>query len=89
MSLFKGEMGEILRYLEHLPGKTSTKITLGTTATSEQVYSQEPDLVIIVLGSKPILPNIPGTDLPFVFDVRAVYVLGTAFRSGTEVGLQI
>ncbi len=80
---FKDEVGEILRYLEHSLGKTSIKIIFGTTATEKEVLSQEPDVVIIALGSKPILPNIPGADLPFVFDVRAVY------EKPLELGLNV
>jgi 2,4-dienoyl-CoA reductase-like NADH-dependent reductase (Old Yellow Enzyme family)/thioredoxin reductase len=70
---FKDEMAEALRYLKHSLGKTRTKIILGYGPTLEEILSQKPDTVIIATGSKPALPNIPGMNQPFVFDVRTVY----------------
>ena len=70
---FKDEMAETLRYLKHSLGRTQTKIILGCTPTSEEILSQKPDTVIIATGSKPALPNIPGINQSFVFDVRTVY----------------
>jgi 2-enoate reductase len=73
MAPFKGEMDEVLRYLKHSLGKTQIKIMLKCAPTVEEILSQKPDVVIIAIGSKPALPDIPGIDQPFVFNVRTVY----------------
>ncbi len=70
---FKDEMAEVLRYLNNSLRKTQAKIILGCAATSEEILSQKPDVVVIATGSKSALPNIPGINQPFVFDVRSVY----------------
>jgi 2,4-dienoyl-CoA reductase-like NADH-dependent reductase (Old Yellow Enzyme family)/thioredoxin reductase len=73
MAPFKGEMDEALRYLKHSLEKTQTRVILKCAPAVEEILSHKPDVVIVALGSKPALPNIPGIDQPFVFDVRTVY----------------
>jgi 2,4-dienoyl-CoA reductase-like NADH-dependent reductase (Old Yellow Enzyme family)/thioredoxin reductase len=73
MAPYKAEMDEVLRYLKHSLGKTSTKVILKSALTAEEILSQKPDAVIIATGSHPALPAIPGVDLPFVYNVRTVY----------------
>jgi 2,4-dienoyl-CoA reductase-like NADH-dependent reductase (Old Yellow Enzyme family)/thioredoxin reductase len=73
MAPFKAEMDEVLRYLKHSLGKTQTKIMLKCAPTTEEILSQNPDAVIIATGSTPALPDIPGINQPFVYDVRTVY----------------
>ena len=38
-------------------------------ATAEMIESEQPDAVIIATGSRPVLPPMPGADLPFVATV--------------------
>ncbi|HYA12375.1 MAG TPA: FAD-dependent oxidoreductase [Thermodesulfovibrionales bacterium] len=73
MAPFKGEMDEALRYLKHSLRKTQTRVILKCAPPIEEVLSHKPDVVIIAIGSKPALPNIPGIDRPFVFNVRTIY----------------
>jgi 2,4-dienoyl-CoA reductase-like NADH-dependent reductase (Old Yellow Enzyme family)/thioredoxin reductase len=73
MAPYKAEMDEVLRYLKHSIGKTSTKIILKNAPTAEEILSQKPDAVIVATGSHPALPAIPGIDLSFVYNVRTVY----------------
>lgn len=73
MAPFKGEMQEALRYLKHSIEKTGTEVITGKAVTKEEVLSQKPDAVIIATGSKSCVPDIPGIDPSFVFDVRDVY----------------
>lgn len=70
---FKGEMEEVLRYLTHSLYKSGVEIRLNSRAVPEEIISLKPDAVIIAIGSEPALPDIPGIDQPFVFDVRTVY----------------
>jgi 2,4-dienoyl-CoA reductase-like NADH-dependent reductase (Old Yellow Enzyme family)/thioredoxin reductase len=84
MAPFKDEMAEALRYLKHSLGKTSTKVILGTSVSSEEILSRKPDVVIIATGSRSCLPNITGIDQSFVFDVKAIYE-----KPSTELGMNI
>ncbi|MCJ7604397.1 MAG: FAD-dependent oxidoreductase [Desulfobulbaceae bacterium] len=70
---FKGEMSEALRYLMHSLTKSGTKVMTGTDISSEEILSQNPDVVIIATGSRCYFPDIPGINQLSVFDVRAVY----------------
>ncbi len=54
-------------------GKTDTKIILGAVASQDEILSNKPDVVIIAAGSRCCIPNIPGINRSFVFDVRTVY----------------
>ncbi len=69
----KEEMEAALRHMKYMLGKTNTKIILNKAPTHQEILSDNPDVAILALGSKPFLPNIPGMDLPSVYDVRAVY----------------
>ena len=69
----KEEMEGALRHLKYMLGKTNTKIILNKAPTNKEILSENPDVVILAMGSKPFLPNIPGIDFPSVYDVRTVY----------------
>lgn len=81
---FKEGMNEALRYLKHSIGKTNTKVILGKAVSLEEILSQKPDAVIIATGSISCLPNIPGIDPSFVYDVKTVYE-----KSSIELGTDI
>jgi NADPH-dependent 2,4-dienoyl-CoA reductase/sulfur reductase-like enzyme len=70
---FKEGINEFCRYLIHSLRKTNTKVITGKVFSSEEILSQNPDVVIIAIGSKSYIPNITGIEQPFVYDVRAVY----------------
>ena len=80
---FKGEVDEALRYLKHSLKKSGARVMLGSAATREEILSRKPDAVVIATGSMPLIPDIKGIDLPFVFDVRDVY------ERPIEVGVDI
>ncbi len=69
----KEEMEDELGHLKYMLGKTDAKVILNKAPTNEEIISQNPQAVIVALGSRPSLPNIPGIDLPLVYDVRKVY----------------
>jgi pyruvate/2-oxoglutarate dehydrogenase complex dihydrolipoamide dehydrogenase (E3) component len=69
-----GFFSEVMLELFHCVGiKANTKVITGKAFSSEEILSQNPDVVIIAIGSKSYIPNITGIDQPFVYDVRAVY----------------
>ena len=69
----KEEMVAALQHMKYMLGKTNAKVILHKTPTNKEILSHNPDAVIVALGSRPSLPNVPGIDLPSVHDVRRVY----------------
>ncbi len=69
----KEEMEAALRHIEYMLGRTTAKVVLRRAPTNEEILSHNPDAVIVALGSKAYVPNVPGRDLPSVHDVRRVY----------------
>ncbi len=69
----KEEMEEALRHMKYMLSRTNAKVILRKAPTIEEILSHNPEAVIVALGSRPSLPNIPGIDLPSVYDVRSVY----------------
>jgi 2,4-dienoyl-CoA reductase-like NADH-dependent reductase (Old Yellow Enzyme family)/thioredoxin reductase len=69
----KEEMEAALQHMKYMLSKTNTKVILNTAATNKDILSHNPEAVIVALGSRPSLPNVPGIDLPSVYDVRKVY----------------
>ncbi len=69
----KEEMEAALKHMKYMLGKTNVKVILHKAPTNKEILSHDPEVVIVALGSRPSLPNVPGIDLPSVYDVRRVY----------------
>jgi 2,4-dienoyl-CoA reductase-like NADH-dependent reductase (Old Yellow Enzyme family)/thioredoxin reductase len=69
----KGEMEAALQHMKYMLSKTPMKVILHKTPTDKEILSHNPEAVIVALGSRPFRPNVPGIDLPSVYDVRMVY----------------
>lgn len=52
--------------------KAGAKFVFNTEATAETVMEYAPYAVIVATGSKPLMPNIPGVDLPNVTTVTPI-----------------
>ena len=57
---FKYEMYQLAGTYAHLARKAGVEIRLDTTVTAEYVEREAPDALIIAVGSRPLLPPIPG-----------------------------
>jgi 2,4-dienoyl-CoA reductase-like NADH-dependent reductase (Old Yellow Enzyme family) len=73
------EFGDISRNLQHEilrfaqdDGKGRIEVHLGVEVTAEMIEREKPDAVIIATGSLPLLPPIPGSELPHVATVWQV-----------------
>jgi 2,4-dienoyl-CoA reductase-like NADH-dependent reductase (Old Yellow Enzyme family)/thioredoxin reductase len=69
----KEEMKAALRRMKYMLGKTNAKVILHKAPTNKEILSHNPEVVIVALGSRPDVPNVPGIDLPSVYDVRTIY----------------
>jgi 2,4-dienoyl-CoA reductase (NADPH2) len=61
------ELGTIVEDLSIQLRKFGVKIQLGEEVTPSLVARLKPDIIILATGATPIIPNIPGVDLPNVF----------------------
>jgi 2,4-dienoyl-CoA reductase-like NADH-dependent reductase (Old Yellow Enzyme family)/thioredoxin reductase len=88
------------RYYDYTVRKTmacGARIVLGKPADEETIRAEAPDVLIIAIGAKPVLPPLEGIDLPNVHGVAAVdrgevslgkkVVVCGAGLSGTECAL--
>ncbi len=63
---FKQDIRDYLKYLQCQVAKSPAKVLLNTEATKEILDKEQYDALIIAVGSKPIVPNLPGIDKPHV-----------------------
>ena len=52
-------------YTSELP-RLGVQVRLNTEATPEQIGTPEADMIVVATGSMPVLPRMPGADLPHV-----------------------
>lgn len=70
---FKYEMYQLGKTLEKLCRDEGVDIRLNTEVTREYIGKEAPDAVIVVVGSRPIVPPIPGLDGENVIIVNDYY----------------
>lgn len=58
----KQDLAAYLHYLRTQVKKSSIKLILRTTATKELIQKEQPDVLIIAIGAKAIVPKIKGID---------------------------
>ena len=71
---FKHEMYELGLTLERQAREEGVKIRLGTPVTPELVASEKPDALILAVGSRPIVPPLPGIEGDNVIIVNDYYL---------------
>lgn len=69
----KGEVSELLRYLQYMISKENVKVVTGREMTEEEIAAERLDAVVLATGSRPKVPGIDGIDLPIVHDFLALY----------------
>lgn len=71
---FKYEMYELAGTYKLLAEQAGVEIRLNTEVTKEYAKKEQPDALIIAVGSKPLLPPIPGLDGENVVIVNNYYL---------------
>jgi mycofactocin system FadH/OYE family oxidoreductase 2 len=66
------EFGDVSRNLQREIQEAGVEVHLGIEATAEMIEREQPAAVIIATGSRPLLPPVPGADLPHVATVWQV-----------------
>ena len=85
---------EMVRDLEHQLALTSTVVRLKQPADVDRIAAEKPDAVILATGAQPIMPILPGTDLPHVYQAwdvlagRALTRQRVAIVGGGAVGVE-
>ena len=64
---FKADMHQYLDWaIRTVLNSNSLKVELSTPATSDRIKTERPDVLIIAVGSDPIIPQLPGIPAPNV-----------------------
>ena len=79
----RGEMGELIRYLEHEVRRLGVDVRTGVDATAAHVTAEEPDVVVVATGARPPAAMLPGSGVPVLgtWDVLERDSLGVLRRA--------
>lgn len=58
----KQDVAKAIGFYTHMGEKYGVKYKLGVEVTEEMVIAEDPDVVIIATGAKPLIPDIPGVN---------------------------
>ena len=96
---FKWRVDAYLNYMERQVGKKPVEVRLNTCVTPEYAKAVGADIVIVALGSKPLVPDIPGIDGKNVVSVTEAFmdasIVGSSAAilggglAGTELGIYL
>jgi 2,4-dienoyl-CoA reductase (NADPH2) len=79
----KSEWLNLVKYLESALVRNHVRTVLGSEVTVDGVLKEHPDAVIVATGAVPLVPAIPGIDLPNV--AVALDILDGKRRAGERV----
>ena len=77
------ELGTIVGYLSNQLDKLGVEVRLGEEANASLLLGRELDAVVLATGASPIVPELPGVDLPNV--IQAWDVLAGEVLRGEDV----
>ena len=79
------EFGDVVRYLRKQVEKLGVKMNLGKEVTMETVKTEDPDVVIVATGSRPVEPAIKGMENSDINVVNVRDVLQDKVKMGERV----
>jgi 2,4-dienoyl-CoA reductase-like NADH-dependent reductase (Old Yellow Enzyme family)/thioredoxin reductase len=68
----KGDIPALIDFMARRVAEAGVDIRLNTAADAELVADSDPDAVVISTGGTPVMPDIPGADLPCVVTAQDV-----------------
>ncbi len=84
---FKKYLDDYLHYLIRQVGRAGVQVRLGTRVTPDLAEALAPDVLIAAVGARPIVPKLPGMDLPHVvMGGKAHEVIGTLGQRVAIIG---
>ena len=67
---FKKDLRDYLRYLvDQVEKNERIQVHLNRTLTPQEAQALKPDLLVVAVGAQPVLPPIPGRELPHVYSL--------------------
>jgi NADPH-dependent 2,4-dienoyl-CoA reductase/sulfur reductase-like enzyme len=70
---FKKHLAEYLDYQARMISRAQIDVRMGTQVTPELAKAADADVIIAALGSRPVIPNIPGISSDNVLGAEEVY----------------
>ena len=70
---FKYDLAEYCDYMVRWLGRSNVTVRMNTKATPERIALDNPHVVIVAVGSTPIIPSIPGIDGANVMTAHEAY----------------
>lgn len=70
---FKYGLYEFKEVLEYLLTKSTVTVHLNSEVTKETVQKEKPDVLLLAVGAKPIIPRIPGIDSTKVMNAESIF----------------
>ena len=84
---FKKYLDDYLHYLIRQVGRAGVQVRLGARVTPDLAEALAPDVLIAAVGARPIVPKLPGMDLPHVvMGGKAHKVIGTLGQRVAIIG---
>lgn len=84
---FKRYLDDYLHYLIRQVGRAGVQVRLGARVTPDLAEALAPDVLIAAVGARPIVPKLPGMDLPdVVMGGKAHEVIGTLGQRVAIIG---
>ncbi len=79
---------EVLRFRDHaerVVADLGVDVHLGVDVTPETILAEDPEVVIVATGARPLVPPIPGIDGPNVIDAQRILLGQEQVSSGERV----
>lgn len=69
---FKDKLDKLAKTMAHQLEELGVEVRCGVEATVELVQKEEPEGIILACGAEPVVPNLPGLDLPHVYTAEQI-----------------
>jgi 2-enoate reductase len=81
----KEDLARLYEWFRDELAESAVKLVLNTEATPAMIEREAPDALVIAVGARPIMPDVPGMDRPFVASAVEVLRDVSRFRGSKAV----